>query len=113
MEVLLISAGSLGSGYLLGWATRKIISVIETVLALYVGITAVLVYTGVVSINFAALVALMGKVVELYRELEPSLAGLMAAGTTVVPFAAGFALGFFRAPSATASASAYCGDYLE
>lgn len=100
MEVLLVSAGSLGAGYLLGWATRKIVGVLETVVALYVGVTAVLVYTGVVTVNFAALVSLLGRLTELYRELEPALAGVMAAGTTLVPFAAGFAIGFFRSPSA-------------
>ncbi|MEZ0346470.1 MAG: FUN14 domain-containing protein [Infirmifilum sp.] len=111
-ELLAVATGSAGAGYILGWALRKLIGVLETVVALYVGATAVLVYVGVLSVNVSALTSLLSRLTSLFSEYAPQVASLLASSATLGPFAIGFALGFFK-PHATASEGSFDSPYLE
>ncbi|MEZ0394541.1 MAG: hypothetical protein ABWK00_05835 [Desulfurococcaceae archaeon] len=111
-ELLAVAAGSAGAGYLLGWAVRRLLGVLETVVALYVGATAVLVYLGVLSVNVSALLSLISRLVSLFSEYAPQAAAFLASSAVLGPFTIGFALGFFR-PQTTASAAAVRSPYLE
>ncbi|MEM4454594.1 MAG: FUN14 domain-containing protein [Thermofilaceae archaeon] len=108
---LYVAGGSLAVGYLMGWALRKVIDAIETVVALYLGATAFLVYTGVITINVAALVTLMERLTAwLYGVVTP-VTQVLATGTVAVPLLIGLMLGLAKPP--TYASGSVGSQYLE
>ncbi|MEM0459869.1 MAG: FUN14 domain-containing protein [Thermofilaceae archaeon] len=111
LEPLYVAGGSFAVGYLMGWAVKKIIDAVETVVALYLGATAFFIYTGVITVHVDALVALINKLASwLYGAVTP-VTQLLATGTVAFPLMAGFFIGLAKPP--LRASSGFSSPYLE
>ncbi|MGC8987649.1 FUN14 domain-containing protein [Infirmifilum sp.] len=112
IEALSTMVASFGAGYAVGWALRRVVSVIETVVALYIAATAVLVYAGVVTVNFNALINMLEGIGSWLTNTVGTSAVVAALGVLGVPFSAGVVTGFMRARMPAFSATRYNSPFL-
>lgn len=108
---LYVMGGSFAAGYLMGWALRKVIDAIETVVALYLGATAFFIYTGVITVNASALFSLLDRLAAWLYGVATPFTQFLATSTVAFPLLAGLMIGIAKPP--TQSTSSIESPYLE